>query len=76
MSSPQVTILMTALRGLRNALISAVDQIDVILDLAAQPADEPEEKTCTHPPRFRMPQPSMGHASRFLCTKCGQMVEE
>lgn len=77
MSEMQVTILLTALRGLRNALLSAVDQIDVVLNLATQPSDEPEEKgaACTHPPRFRQPQPSMGHATRFLCMKCGQQAE-
>lgn len=74
MNGSQAAVVMIALRGLRNALVSVVDQIDVVLDLSAQP-EEPEKETCTHPPRYRQPQPSMGHASRFLCVKCGQVVE-
>jgi hypothetical protein len=71
---------LTAMRGLRNTLASAVDQLDVILDLAEEDAKTevvPKGKgECPHPMSSRVPKAVMGHPTRFHCTTCGQDVEE
>lgn len=70
-------VLLTAFRALRNTLASAVDQIDVILDMAEKPVeDSPQSDRCPHPASKRMAQAAMGHPNRFLCTVCNETVEE
>lgn len=76
MSEHGTQLFLTSLRGLRNTLAAAVDQIDVLLDLAERPADEPSTTAeCLHPAAYRMPNPVMGHPERFYCKKCKQEVE-
>jgi len=69
-------LFLTSLRALRNTLAAAVDQIDVILDLAERPPSESASNVCTHPAAMRVPSPAMGHPDRFFCRKCKQEVEE
>lgn len=69
-------LFLTQLRSLRNTMASAVDQIDVLLDMAeqsTQPQQSPGE--CPHPMGARRPTPAMGHPTRFRCTACNQEVE-
>ena len=68
-------LFLTALRGLRNTLAAAVDQIDTILDLAERPASSEASKECVHPAAYRTPTPSMGHPDRFYCRACKKEVE-
>jgi len=76
MSTRQEQQFLTSLRSLRNTLASAVDQMDLILDLAEQPVGEPSTSAaCTHPVATRVPNPAMGHPDRFYCRKCKQEVE-
>lgn len=74
----QTQIFLTGLRALRNTLASAVDQIDVILDLAEKPSDvsTPTMDECPHPPAKRLARPSMGHLGKYYCTACNKDVEE
>lgn len=77
MSDHNTQLFLTSLRGLRNTLASAVDQIDVLLDLAERPTSEPSaDASCSHPAANRRPNPAMGHPDRFYCTKCKTEVEE
>lgn len=76
MSGRSEQVFLASLRGLRNTLASAVDQIDVLLDLAEQPvSNSPTPAECPHPAAMRMPNPAMGHSNRFYCRKCKQEVE-
>ena len=71
----QDKVFLTMLRGLRNALASAVDQIDVILDAAEQPTLPMQETECQHPVSARSSRAAMGHPDRFYCSACKKEVE-
>lgn len=76
MSERDTQLFLTSLRGLRNTLAAAVDQIDVLLDLAERPSQEPPQTAeCPHPAGMRVPNPVMGHPDRFFCRRCRQEVE-
>lgn len=69
-------VFLVGLRALRNTLVSAVDQIDLILDAAERTADSGESGECSHPMQNRVSKATMGHPNRFHCTACNQDVEE
>ncbi len=72
--------LLTQLAGLRHQLMGAAATIDLILEHASRPSDEPVTSAappiCRHPPQRRIPIPAMGHPHRFRCGECNAEVEE
>lgn len=80
MSSINEQRFLTAMRGLRNTLAGAVDQLDLILDLAEQRttdtiSGERKPGECPHPIAARTAKATMGHPGRFHCNVCGKDVE-
>lgn len=69
-------LFLDSLRALQHTCRSMADQIGVILELAERPTGaKGRSSKCQHPPQCRVPNPAMGHSTRFFCNQCKQDVE-